>query len=117
MTPVQHRVLKESGQYIGKENQKDGRNDGKYPKEDLMDRLHMNETQALPAQGYRGKDVAHDDMKTATGDWMSEHGTAAHRALQEQYSADGKYGAGAGAGEHGENGEHGKYGEHGENDG
>merc|ERR1719240_1601372 len=78
MTPVQKRVLKESGQYIGKENQKDGRNDGKYPKEDLVDRLHMNETQALPAQGYRGKDVAHDDMKTATSDWMSEHGTAAH---------------------------------------
>merc|ERR1719183_2464003 len=73
MTPVANRVLKESGQYVGNENQKDGRNDGKYPKDDLEDRMHMNEKHALPAQGYRGELVEHNDMKTATHDWQSEH--------------------------------------------
>lgn len=36
--------------------------------------LHMDETIKLPAQGYTGKLVEHDDMKTATEDWGKEFG-------------------------------------------
>merc|ERR1719379_638871 len=28
----------------------------------------------LPEQGYSGKKVAHEDMKTCTGDWRREYG-------------------------------------------
>lgn len=37
-------------------------------------RLHMDEKLKLPAQGYYGKLVEHDDEKTATADWGKEFG-------------------------------------------
>lgn len=44
-------------------------------------RLHMDEKLKLPAQGYWGKLVEHEDQKTVTGDWGSEFGpAAAHRS-------------------------------------
>lgn len=37
-------------------------------------RLHMDEKLKLPAQGYWGKLVEHEDQKTVTGDWGKEFG-------------------------------------------
>lgn len=45
------------------------KDEGKWP-----GRMHMDEHFKLPTQGYWGKLVGHDDMKTATGDWRSEFG-------------------------------------------
>jgi len=36
------------------------------------DRFHMREENKLPTQGYWGKLVEHDDMKTSADDWQSE---------------------------------------------
>jgi len=40
-------------------------------------RLHMSEKMRLPAQGYWGKLVEHEDGTTATGDWGHEFGPSA----------------------------------------
>jgi len=37
-------------------------------------RLHMDEKLKLPAEGYWGKLVEHEDQKTVTGDWGTEFG-------------------------------------------
>lgn len=37
-------------------------------------RLHMNSDMKLPTQGYWGKLVEHEDMKTSVGDWGHEFG-------------------------------------------
>lgn len=44
-------------------------------------RLHMDGSLKLPAQGYWGKLVEHDDQKSVTSDWGAEFGPAAkHRS-------------------------------------
>lgn len=44
-------------------------------------RLHMDGSLKLPAQGYWGKLVEHDDQKSVTSDWGSEFGPASkHRS-------------------------------------
>lgn len=48
------------------------------------DRLHMSESMKLPTQGYWGKLVEHEDMKTATDDWGKEFGTkSGYRSFQK----------------------------------
>lgn len=48
------------------------------------DRLHMDEKMKLPAQGYWGKLVEHEDMKTSVEDWGHEFGpTAGHANIEE----------------------------------
>lgn len=47
-------------------------------------RLHMDESLKLPAQGYWGKLVEHEDQKTITADWGQEFGPAAdHRNMYQ----------------------------------
>eukprot|EP00929_Paragymnodinium_shiwhaense_P122167 TRINITY_DN94785_c0_g1_i1.p2 TRINITY_DN94785_c0_g1~~TRINITY_DN94785_c0_g1_i1.p2 ORF type:complete len:128 (+),score=32.40 TRINITY_DN94785_c0_g1_i1:67-450(+) len=36
--------------------------------------INMGDPEELPEQGYAGKDVSHENMKTATGDWGKEYG-------------------------------------------
>lgn len=48
------------------------------------DRLHMKEDLKLPAQGYWGKLVEHEDMKTVNADWGREFGP---QAGHESYRA------------------------------
>jgi len=44
-------------------------------------RFHMNETMKLPAQGYHGPLVEHDDMQTFAGDWRAEFGSSDPKTL------------------------------------
>jgi len=37
-------------------------------------RYHMSERKGLPAQGYEGEKVEHNDMKTQVDDWRKEYG-------------------------------------------
>lgn len=47
------------------------------------DRLHMSEDMKLPTQGYWGKLVEHEDMKTSIEDWGHEFGPqAGHPSMQ-----------------------------------
>jgi len=46
-------------------------------------RYHMNEKLKLPTQGYWGKLVEHEDMKTATSDWQSEVGANDPHTLEQ----------------------------------
>jgi len=49
----------------------------------------MDEGSKMPEQGFEGKLVAHDNMKTATSDWHSEYGPhsghQSYEAICEQY--------------------------------
>merc|ERR1719410_381699 len=38
---------------------------------------HMKESEGLQEQGFEGKDVEHNDMKTSTADWRREFGPKA----------------------------------------
>lgn len=51
---------------------------------DAEARVHMTESLKLPAQGYWGKLVEHEDGETATGDWMKEFGP---QATHETYAS------------------------------
>jgi hypothetical protein len=53
-----------------------GTDEAYYYKGDGKDasRLHMSESLKLPAQGYWGKLIEHEDMKTSVGDWQQEFG-------------------------------------------
>lgn len=44
-----------------------------------MSRLHMTEAMKLPTQGYWGKLVEHEDMKTSIADWQKEFGPPSHQ--------------------------------------
>jgi len=46
---------------------------------DPVARVHMDEKLKLPALGYWGKLVEHEDGETATGDWQKEFGPQATR--------------------------------------
>lgn len=51
---------------------------------DMMARLHMDEDLKLPAQGYWGKLIEHDDMQTMTEDWGKEFGpSSGGKSLKE----------------------------------
>jgi len=49
---------------------------------DPVARVHMDEKLKLPAQGYWGKLIEHEDGETATGDWQKEFGP---QATQDTY--------------------------------
>jgi len=44
------------------------------------------EDKALPSQGFRGSRVEHNNMKTVTSDWLSEHGNAGVAEACAQYT-------------------------------
>jgi hypothetical protein len=48
-------------------------------------RLHMKEDMKLPTQGYWGKLVEHEDMKTETDDWGKEFGSELKYESYEHY--------------------------------
>lgn len=48
-------------------------------------RLHMKEDMKVPTQGYWGKLVEHEDMKTETDDWGKEFGSELKYESYEHY--------------------------------
>merc|ERR1719379_1038976 len=58
---------------------------------DLMNYRHRQNPITVPEQGYDGKDIKHETMCTATGDWGTEYGPKEKKAAppppQKAYGA------------------------------